>query len=279
MDIDYVTAFFTGFIALLGLLQLEMLKAQWRHTQLGLIEEYRRQWDESADKFGVLVLIGRSSDEYYQLFDREKVDFFSKRIQNTNPTERSSWALNSSRDVFVLLGDVCVKILQGQIDIGYIYPIIGDSLLRHSRPLRVLLDSRYAAGVLEELYEKNNKHINIRREVQDWLIYHDGVRRRCLILIDLLWAEAARLEDLPPSDLKSAANAKFKTGKENRERLFRECNRLNRSKRPYLAFSLSRFLRNSEYRSLGIGIDKERLEALEHEWTERLLRDELRVSI
>ncbi len=114
----------------------------------------------------------------------------------------------------------------------------------------------------------------IRIRIQDWLIYHDGLRRRCLILIDLLWAEAARLNDLPPDDLESAANAKIKTGKLNRIRVFKETIKINGCNKLILALKLSRFLKNAEYRSLKnwTGINKKQLNDIEVKWVNRLLR-------
>jgi hypothetical protein len=111
--------------------------------------------------------------------------------------------------------------------------------------------------------------------MQDWLIYHDGLRRRCLILIDILWAEAVRLEDLPPSDIRSAADAKIKTGKLNRRRLFNETIRLNGLKKLFLAMNLSRFLKRTEYKSFWNlkGLKKSRLDNMEKNWTKRLLRE------
>lgn len=67
-------------------------------------------------------------------------------------------------------------------------------------------------------------------------------------MLDLLWAEAARLEDLPPSDLIDAANLKETTGKKNRKRLFDECKRINRSILPTQAFCLSQYLLHGEYK-------------------------------
>jgi len=112
-------------------------------------------------------------------------------------------------------------------------------------------------------------------ELQDWLTYHDGLRRRCLILIDLMWAEATRMEDLPPSEMKSAAEAKQATGHMNRQLLYREVLRLNGIWRIFLAIRLTYFLRRAEYFSwfnLG-GLTKKRIALLEENWRERLLGD------
>jgi len=90
-----------------------------------------------------------------------------------------------------------------------------------------------------------------------------------------LWAEAARLEDLPPDDMQSAADAKSNTGGLNRKRVFKETIRLNGIINILYAFKLSRFLRKAEYRSWTNwkGIKKARLVILNKEWTKRLLRD------
>ena len=110
--------------------------------------------------------------------------------------------------------------------------------------------------------------------MQDWLIYHDGIRRRSLILVDLLWAEAFRLEDLPPNEIESAAESKLKSGKENKSRVFYETYRLNGIMGLIRAFSLYLFLNHSEYKTMfkRKGISKDRLAKLNKSWTKRLLR-------
>lgn len=157
------------------------------------------------------------------------------------------------------------------MNIRDIYPIFGSQFLRQSKPLRRILDIYYSYGYnpLE-----SDEHKRVRTEIEDWLIYHDGVRRRCLIFIDLLWAEAVRLEDLTPEDIRNGANAKIKTGNKNRNRLFKEAIRLNGYNYIFTVLKLSRFLLYSEYRSIFNmhGVDKERLKLLESEWTNRILR-------
>lgn len=120
-----------------------------------------------------------------------------------------------------------------------------------------------------------DEHKSIRIEIQDWLLYHDGIRSRCLILLDLLWAEAARVEDLSPSDLISAADVKRNTGHINRNRLFDECKRINRQFIPFKAYHLSCYLRHSEYRKFWFlkGLDKDRLRTLSEIRTKKLLEN------
>lgn len=271
MDSNTITALATGLLVAVGIAQIGILKSQRRHSQLELTEVYRRRWENSKQDWGTVIFIGRDEDEYYQVISKEVVDQLASKRDMANNHEPTVWALDATRSVFGNMSDICTRILQNQLDIEDVYSLFGTELLRQSRPLRVLLDNNYPT----DSFGNSNAHHKVRNEVQDWLIYHDGIRRRCLILIDLLWAEAARLEDLPPSDLKSAAEAKIHTGKNNRTRLLNECNRLNRSRFSFQALKLSKILRNSEYQKCcsRIGINKKRLEKLEKEWTDRLLHN------
>lgn len=266
-DSNGVTALATGFLAIIGVVQIAILIAQRRQSQLDLIEQYRKRWHDTKKDWGAIIFIGRNDGDYYQVVDANTLkQFVADRDESTcyGPT---IWARDAARSVFSSLSDICTRILQGQLNIKDVYPIFGSELLRHGYPLRVLLDNAYA----EE--HTSDAHLMVRNEIQEWLIYHDGIRRRCLILIDLLWAEAARLEDLPPSDLQRAADAKIQTGEMNKRRLWTECLRLNGIWGLYLTFQLVRSLRHAEYRRSGsrIGIDRGRLKILDDEWTKRLL--------
>lgn len=178
--------------------------------------------------------------------------------------------MDSTRNIFTLLNDLSIKILKNQVNISDVYSLLGTQMLRHSKPLRVLLDKRH---VTIDSRWNSDEHNMIRREIQDWLTYHDGIRRRVLILIDLLWAEAVRLEDLPPYDIESAANAKKETGYLNKERVFNECIKLNGLLSFFHAKKLSYFLKHAEYydNCFNIGVKKERLDYLDKKWTEYLL--------
>jgi len=184
------------------------------------------------------------------------------------------WALQPVASVAGLLSDVCLQIMYGQLSVADAYAIFGTAFLRQAQPFRFLLDPLLDASKVDEGHEID-AHTQLQAEIQDWLVYHDGVRRRCLILIDLLWAEAARLEDLPPDDLRQAADAKLVTGGLNRSRVYQEVLRL----RGPLAFvhgaKLRLFLRHAEFRH-GLrrnGLRDERLRELEAAWVCRILRD------
>jgi hypothetical protein len=273
-SIDYsaiITALATGLLVIVGLAQVFVLIAQKRQTNLELIGEYLRRWRDCQDFWGKVVFIGRDPDEYYQVADEKKLNALEIAIQQSQLTTPTIWARESIQIVCGILSEVCIRILHGQLHVADAYPIFGTELLRQSKPLRKLLDSEYKTSAPQQT--NGNKHIIVRTELQDWLIYHDGIRRRCLILLDLLWAEAARLEDLPPSDMRSAADAKKKSGRPNRIRIFKETYRLNGFIRILMAWRLSHFLHHSEYRTLycWTGISRRRLKYLEDTWTKRLL--------
>lgn len=286
MDDNGITALATALLVVVGMVQivvfivqLFLLISQRNAQKIDLVEVYRRRWSEYKDDLGALVFLGREQGEYYQIIDIETINLLNEKVKVIRLDKPTIWARDSVRNISNLFSDICIRILQGNLSIHDVYPILGTTILRQSLPLRKILERSYSCGfdrqdnnVCDDLL---SKHLQVRTEVQDWLIYHDGIRRRCLILIDLLWAEAARLEDLPPDDLRSAANAKENSGKICRARLQKEHFRLNSITKIWFSYKLSSFLKNAEYKNcfIGKGISKKRLTQLDSEWTERLLKN------
>ncbi|MCU4494209.1 hypothetical protein KTI63_17295 [Acinetobacter guillouiae] len=270
---NYLTAVATTLLVLVGLAQIFVLFSQKQQTRIALTEQYRQLWSSLKQYWGTVVFMGRENGEYYQVLDEPSINTLRDKILEHRLDTPTIWALESIQQVCGTLGEISTRVLQGHLNIADIYPIFGTQFLRQNRPLRQLLEPEYLTYYHN--VEITRQHKNIKREIQDWLIYHDGLRRRCLILIDLLWAEAARLEDLPPDDMQSAAEAKKKSGSLNRKRIFDEMIRLNGILNFFQALKLSWFLKNAEYRSLTNwgGIKKERLDHLNKEWTQRLIRE------
>lgn len=233
MENELTMSILTGLLVLVGLAQVMMLINQKRQNQLSLLQEYRSRWNAYQRQWATVIFVGRDEDEFYQVADKKLLLELTKLVKQNSNTSHTVWALESINYISNTLSDVCLKVIQGQLNIKDVYPLFGSELLRHGRPLRVLLDVYYNSEYYEMLHDKSNyirnlsNHQKVRNELQDWLIYHDGIRRRCLILIDLLWAEAARLEDLSPSDIEFAANAKEESGKKSRARLAKEIRRVN----------------------------------------------------
>lgn len=268
-----LTAVATVLLVIVGLAQVFVLISQKRQTRIALIAEYRQIWNEYKDHWGNIIFIGRDVDEYYQVITTERIRVLKNledKYANDAPT---IWARESSQKIFGFLGEVSTRLLQGHLTVADVYPIFGTELLRQSYPIRRLLESSYSKPYGR--YMELNNHVYIRREVQSWLVYHGGLQRRCLILIDLLWAEAVKLEDLPPSDVISAAKAKKETGKLNKERLFNEVINISGFQSIFWALKLRRHLTRAEYASTfnRIGIKEKRLALLYEEWTKRLLNN------
>jgi hypothetical protein len=271
MNNDMIISLTSILLVIISAAQISILIIQNRQSRLQLINDYRRRWLDAHKNWGEVVFIGRNPDEYYHVIDEQTLNELKKLTQSNTADSPTIWARNSIQVVCGLLNEVSLRILQGQLYVADAYPIFGTELLRHSSPLRILLDTQKEN--LQFQYQENAKHLRIRNEIQDWLIYHDGIRRRCLILIDLLWAEAVRLEDLPPDDITSAADSKTKTGHLNRNRVYSEVYRLKGLTRIFIAFRLYYFLYHSEYCSIfnWVGISKKRLQKLNRNWTKRLL--------
>lgn len=280
MGNELIMSILTGLLVLVGFAQVMMLINQKRQNQLALLQEYRGRWNAYRRQWAIVIFVGRYEDEFYQVADKELQLELTELVEQNSNSSHAVWALESVNYICNTLSDVCLRILQGQLNIKDVYPLFGSELLRHSRPLRVLLDVYYNSEYFSMLYNESggcsklSNHDQVRGELQDWLIYHDGIRRRCLILIDLLWAEATRLEDLSPSDIEFAANAKEESGKKSRARLAKEIRTINYFFPIYRVFKLTTHLKNAEFKKYKwqIGIDRKMLEEREEQWSNMLLR-------
>lgn len=271
-----MSALATVLLVFVGAAQVVILAGQRLQQRLDWAEMYRRRWIELHEDWATVVFLGRRVTDYYQITHHESLEKLRRASMTASNEIASSWAQASVRNICGMLSDLCSRVLQGQINVHEIYPIFGTELLRQGAPLRVLLD-----GKSEHLKcygsigpsEEEIRHDNLRSEMSTWLACHDGIRRRCLILIDLLWAEAARLEDLPPYELATAADAKQITGHLNRSRVRAEAFRLNGWVAWKKAIVLMHHLRYAEWKkfSLSRGLSKRRIKNLDNEWTKRYL--------
>lgn len=271
-----LTAFATVLLVVVGAAQVRILSGQRQQQRLDWAETYRRRWTELRGDWATIVFLGRRVTDYYQIAHHEKLQELREASRSSSRDIASSWAQASVRNVCGMLSDLCSRILQGHINIQEIYPIFGTELLRQGLPLRALLDGRSehlkCYGSFGPTDEESN-HDQLRSEITTWLVCHDGIRRRCLMMIDLLWAEAARLEDLPPYELKVAADAKARTGYMNRARLSAEVRRLGGWGARRRSRLLAKFLRHAEWRRLPwtTGLSKKKIKNLDEEWTQRYI--------
>lgn len=273
---NFLTALATILLVLVGIFQAYIFNSQRRLSRLDWAYKYDQKWMKLRNDWATVIYIGRFYDEYYQIADKDLLHELNAKCATANVSERSVWFLSKAINTFTFLNDICQRVLMGQLQIQEIYPILGSEFLRHSKPLRELLDNNcHKHNGKMTLNKMEECHSILQNEISTWLICHDGIRRRTLILIDLLWAEAARIEDLPPYELITAANAKLKTGKMNRKRLKEEIYLLSGKKAILRVFSLSNFLYHSEYkrRFSFIGIKPYRINKLNDEWKNRYLNN------
>ena len=272
-----LTALATILLVVVGGAQVGILSGQRQQQRLDWAEMYRRRWTELQGDWATIVFLGRKTQDYYQIAHHVKLQELREFLRSSSSDIASSWAQASVRNVCGMLSDLCSRILQGHIKIDEVYPIFGTELLRQGAPLRTLLDgnSEYlkcygSIGPTEE----ELRHDRLRSEITTWLVCHDGIRRRCLMMIDLLWAEAARLEDLPPYELITAADAKARSGHLNRARLSAEVRRLGGWGARRRARYLTSTLRHAEWRRFPWtrGLNKKKMKKLDEEWTQRYLK-------
>jgi hypothetical protein len=195
MDAVILTAIATVLLVLAGFAQITIMRNQRRQGSLQLIENYRQRWHDSKSDFGTVIYFGGDPDDFYQIINHDAITQLQTKLNNSSEESHTVWAVDSLRSVCGTLSDICTRILQGQLQIQDAYPALGTELLRYTKRLKTILDPPCTEP--GRTFTHTSTHLEAREELQDWLIYHDGRRRRCLILIDLLWAEAARLEDLP----------------------------------------------------------------------------------
>jgi len=264
------TAYATGILALIGLCQIFILMSQRTQLRLDWAETYRKRWSEIRIDWSKVIYFGHSSGDFYQIATLEVIAEIDKMKAESRNNARDIWALEPAIRVFNELNDICLRIMQGHLRIGDAYPILGTEFLRQSAAMRSLLDYEYS---FHQRNSNDKEHASVQRSIRLWLSCHDGIRRRCLILIDMLWAEAVRLEDLPPEDIKSAADAKKITGKDRKRRLKEEIIRLDGYSSLLRSFFLVYFLQHAEYKKkkFSRGIDPIRLKKLEELWLDRYL--------
>ena len=275
MNNELTMSILTALLVLVGAVQVGMLFSQKHQNQLALLQDYRNKWWGLKKEWAAVVYVGRREGDYYQVADQALLKEFDKLKQEHSLSRPTVWALAPVRAVSNILSDVCIRVLQGHLDIKDIYPVFGSELLRQGKPLRIILDVYYP---IHHDPMEDREHSNIRKELQDWLIYHDGIRRRCLILIDLLWAEGVRLGDICPSDIKNAAKAKIHTAKAINERIADETKKVNNSMSLLRVAKLRAHLKHSQYRKFfwENGIDEVELNEREEQWVTMLLRDHRR---
>lgn len=240
-----VEGLLTGLLVLFAAGQVYVIRQQRLLAELQVVHELREQWQAIRHEWlGMLVLGGHlylditqeASTKYPVLADERignyrTVVHFNRRkgswgeVQRALDEDELSLLSHGSdlnfpeefhRQPLGLLATVCAYVIRGRLSVGTAYEVFGTDLTRNSSSIRYVTD-----------VAPNSTY---------YLHYYPGIRRRVLILLDLMWAEAANRGDLDPSERNKAAKAKRdeKTGLRNRRRLRAEARRLRRQlRRPW----------------------------------------------
>jgi cysteine synthase len=198
-----------------GLVMLGLRQA--RRDEVSLIAVLSDRWARAQDDWMKAMLVARGPTNYYNIAAPEETARYEGLLADLADLAamgpgRPGWSgrhqalANRSREyesaaaaVIEQLASISLLVLRGRLSTGGAYAVLGPQLVRNAGSLRILLvRHRGDAGVVSEP----------ARRVGGWAQYRPGVVRRVLVLVDLLWAEAARLGDLAPFELASAADAK-----------------------------------------------------------------------
>lgn len=268
---------------------LTIISLVWQHRaalrdEVQLIGVLTSNWRSLAKAWRRTLLVARGPSSHYVpagpaevvdyqnlLFERHKHDsrpypddeLYAYYVEENELTVRSRKYEQDAQEILVFLASLCLLVITGRLRPATAYSVCGLDIVRNGGSIRVLLeeghappeweDERIPATLSEPTGQEPTTAIDVVDSIRDWVGYRDGVRRRVLIMIDLLWAEAARLRDLSPWELVEAADAKSGgSGKRNRQRLANETHRAGPQPiSAWRSLRLSRHLRHAEWQGPG----------------------------
>lgn len=254
--------------------QFALLRRQARREEVLLLAQLIERWNSLQSDWERLILIARGPSSYYLISPTDDTaryrDLLAARLDEARtPGDHSRW-LTVSHELHIyrraaeaclrFFATTCLLVLNARLTSELLYAVFGTELPRNSGAIRALLDypdqdpdslgfdltDFTGAGDSPDQAAMRAEE-TMRFIARDWVGYQPGIRERVLILIDILWAEAAKREDLNGRDLILAAEVKRKlqTGARNRRRVRRAA---ARGGHPIRGLKLSRLLRSSEFR-------------------------------
>lgn len=161
MKDEEITLLISIILAIAGIVQVFALFTQNRQARLQLVNDYRMRWYEFIENWGHVVFLGRDPEEYYQVVNENSLELLNKSVKESSLDVPTIWARESIQNVCGIMSEVCLRILQGQLNVSDAYPIFGTELLRQSLPLRKLLQAEYNKSFSRNSIE--TKHLNIRK--------------------------------------------------------------------------------------------------------------------
>lgn len=270
MSAEWIAAIAALLGSALLYLEVALLRRQGRQLDIDVERIIASRWDELRHDWQLAILVARGPDDYYvdasseqimkyqalvaervalnaaywpsdadaaslvelvqPLKDDEQIEEW--HVQYTSLSREARQYELSVRAVLRFLDWLSLLVLRGRIASADLYAIVGIDFVRNSAPLK-------------RLAEGSDRVEQPSTNAAWWTDYYPGMRQRVLILLDVLWAEAARLRDLDISELAGVARHKRSSGSglRNRRRIGRWA-RLHGT--VWLAVKLRRHLRHAE---------------------------------
>lgn len=228
-----------------------------------MLRELDATWQTMRDRWHRMILLADGADDFYINADPQTVQEYRQAVAGQpragleptptvwQPTLRPFEV--AAIDVYRFFVWVGLLVLDGSLHPKTAYGVLGTEVARRSRPVRALLAAEAMgltyAGTIFKTDLPMAAPVPPGGVLHPWAQMHPGIAQRVAILLDVLWAEAAVLEDLGDYDLAYAATVKEVrgTGRRNRRRALSAALRL---RSPIAALRLTRRLRRSEWRSL-----------------------------
>lgn len=231
-------AFGLGIAALTALIGITQMRDSRRQRQLSELQSQReigQVWQANRPGWVAATMLIRGTKSYYALADptvEQKVRNFEKvRTGYFSEPPTHSWddwntarkpVEQQVRATLTALDGVAVSVIGGRLPVAVVYDVIGPDYLRSGAVVRALVGWAFASGVAHPPAIDDNvwRELTEPHEITGWTTYYPGIRLRLLVLLDLLWAEAARRADLSTLDLVEISRLKRKgSGRRNRRRV------------------------------------------------------------
>ena len=196
--------------ALIAINQTWLIYVQARQARVELCSNVVDLWQGSRDSWRIMIGAAMRGSFYSPMLTPEE-DRKIRAVEVWTPGEfiqEQIWLSDHCRTALSALSLASDLVLSGRLIPSDLYVILGLDLARRSRPLR------------DVLFMENSVFTHV-----DTMHPQRGQRERILALVDLMWAEAARRDDLSPWVLERAARLKRSgTGDIARKRMVAQCN-------------------------------------------------------
>jgi hypothetical protein len=223
-------------------------------SEIDILTSLQSGWGDLQEKWWRANLTVYGSDNYYTPgnqelraeFDRLVEDLSSGTLSQHEAQAAAFPWISAIREIVDYLGNVASYVLTGQLSPGHAYSIFGAPVIRRSRVIRAIIGDRslstggassdrrtYFSGYKPAYYSDEWRMGLPSDWVAEWMHagQYSGRTERVLCLLDVLWAQAARQQDMYRHDLVTAASVKreYVSGLRNRKRIKRVVRQLGGS--------------------------------------------------